>query len=159
VPDPVTIDGRFILRGSVDLVETRSGTTDVRVTDHKTGRNRSTPRTVIGGGAMLQPVLYGMAIEGVLGRPVVSGRLFYCTAAGGFTQHEIPLSDANRRAGLEALEIVDRAIELGFLPPAPATRACSWCDFRVVCGPDEDKHAARKPADTLADLAALRSMP
>jgi CRISPR/Cas system-associated exonuclease Cas4 (RecB family) len=108
---------------------------------------------------MLQPVLYGMAIEAILSKPVVSGRLFYCTAAGGFTEHEIPLSDPNRRAALEALEIVDRAIDLGFLPPAPAARACTWCDFRTVCGPDEEKHVARKAADLLGDLTALRGMP
>ena len=159
VPDPVTIDDRFRLRGSVDLVEIQQGGGQVRVTDHKTGKNRSTPRTVIGGGTMLQPVLYGMAIEQILSKPVVSGRLFYCTAAGSFTEHEIPLNAANRRAGLVALEIVDRAIELGFLPPAPAPRACTWCDFRTVCGPDEEKHAARKPADLLGDLTALREMP
>jgi CRISPR/Cas system-associated exonuclease Cas4 (RecB family) len=159
VSEPVTIDGRFRLRGSVDLVELRDGGAQVRVTDHKTGRNRATPRTVIGGGGTLQPVLYGMAIEAILAKPVVSGRLFYCTAAGGFAEHEIALTDANRKAGLEALEIVDRAIELGFLPPAPAVRACGWCDFRTVCGPDEEKRVARKPPDQLADLAALRSMP
>ena len=159
VAEPVTIDGRFRLRGSIDLVETRQGGAQVRITDHKTGRNRSTPKTVIGGGSVLQPVLYGMAIEQVLAKPVVSGRLFYCTAAGGFTEHEIPLSETNRRAALEALEIVDRAIELGFLPPAPAQRACTWCDFRAVCGPDEEKHVARKPADLLGDLTSLRNMP
>ena len=108
---------------------------------------------------MLQPVLYGMAIEQILSKPVASGRLFYCTAAGSFTEHEIPLNDANRRAGLVALEIVDRAIELGFLPPAPASRACTWCDFRAVCGPDEEKHVARKPPESLGDLIALREMP
>jgi hypothetical protein len=71
----------------------------------------------------------------------------------------VPLSEANRRAGLEALEIIDRAIELGFLPAAPAERACTWCDFRAICGPDEPRHVARKTADPLADLAALRGMP
>ena len=157
--EPVTIDGRFRLRGSVDLVELQAGGTQVRVTDHKTGKNRSTPRTVIGGGGTLQPVLYGMAIEAALAKPVVSGRLFYCTTAGGFTEHEIPLSEANRRAALEALEIVDRAIELGFLPPAPAPRACTWCDFRPVCGPNEEQRVARKPQDRLRDLAELRSRP
>jgi ATP-dependent helicase/DNAse subunit B len=159
VADPVTIDGRFRLRGSVDLIELRKNGAEIRITDHKTGRNRSTPKTVIGGGAMLQPVLYGMAVEEILSRPVISGRLFYCTAAGGFAEHEIPLTEANRRAGLEALEIVDRALELGFLPPAPASRACTWCDFRPVCGPDEEKHVARKPADLLGDLTSLREMP
>jgi len=159
VREAVTIDGRFRLRGSVDLVELRQNGAQVRVTDHKTGKNRSTPRTVIGGGGVLQPVLYGLAIEQILSKPVVSGRLSYCTAAGGFNELEIPLNEANRRSGLEALEIVDRAIELGFLPPAPASRACIWCDFRTVCGPDEEKHVARKPADLLGDLTALRGKP
>jgi ATP-dependent helicase/nuclease subunit B len=159
VRDPVLVDGRFLLRGSVDLVERRRDSALLRVTDHKTGKNRTTWKTVIGGGGALQPVLYSLAVEQALGAAVSSGRLFYCTAAGGFTDHEIPINDANRRAGLEALEIVDRAIELGFLPAAPAVRACTWCDFRVVCGPNEEKRVKGKPADKMGDLAALREMP
>jgi hypothetical protein len=69
------------------------------------------------------------------------------------------LSETNRRTGLEALEIIDRSIELGFLPPAPAERACTWCDFRPVCGPDEVQHLKRKPSDPLGDLTALRELP
>jgi len=157
--EPVRIDDRFILRGSVDMIETRQGSAELRITDHKTGRNRTTPRTVIGGGGTLQPVIYGLAIEKILERPVKEGRLFYATTAGGFAEHPVPLSDANRRAGLEALEIIDRAIELGFLPAAPAERACAWCDFRSICGPDEPRHVARKAADPLGDLTALRGMP
>jgi ATP-dependent helicase/DNAse subunit B len=157
--EPVRIDDRFILRGSVDVIETRRGSSELRITDHKTGRNRTTPRTVIGGGGTLQPVIYGLAIEKILGRPVREGRLFYATTAGGFAEHPVPLSEANRRAGLEALEIIDRAIELGFLPAAPAERACTWCDFRSICGPDEPRHVARKAAEPLGDLLALRRMP
>jgi CRISPR/Cas system-associated exonuclease Cas4 (RecB family) len=108
---------------------------------------------------MLQPVIYGLAIEKILERPVREGRLFYATTAGGFVEHPVPLTDANRRAGLVALEIIDRAIELGFLPAAPAERACTWCDFRAVCGPDEPRRVARKAADPLGDLLALREMP
>jgi hypothetical protein len=178
VDDPVLVDGRFKLRGSVDLIEARNPdlrpptanlrpptsdlrppTADLRITDHKTGRNRTTWKTVIGGGSILQPVLYGLAVEQALGQPVSVGRLFYCTAAGNFADHPIPLSGANRRAGLEALEIVDRAIELGFLPAAPAERACTWCDFRPVCGPDERSRVARKTQEKLGDLDALREMP
>jgi len=158
VSEPVTIDGRFRLRGSVDLVEVRQNA-QVRVTDHKTGKNRSNPRMVIGGGGTLQPVLYGMAMEEVLGKPVVSGRLFYCTAAGAFTEHEIPLNDANRRAGLEALEIVDRAVELGIFPAAPQEGACSSCDFLRVCGPNEERRVRFKARDLLGDLTHLREQP
>ncbi len=158
-PEPVLVDGRFKLRGSIDLVEQKQGAKAYRVTDHKTGRNRTTWKTVIGGGSILQPVLYSLAAEVALNAPVTSGRLFYCTAPGGFTDHEIPINEANRRAGLEALEIIDRAIELGFLPAAPAARACAWCDFRPVCGPHEERRVAVKPTDKLADLQALRNMP
>ena len=56
------------------------------------------------------------------------------------------------------LTIIDRAVETGFLPAAPAERACTWCDFRPVCGPREEERVARKAQDRLADLAALRSM-
>jgi RecB family exonuclease len=159
VAEPVLIDGRFLLRGSIDLVETRPDSELVRVTDHKTGRDRTTPKTVIGGGSILQPIVYGLAVESILKKSVTAGRLFYCTAPGGFTERIIPLSEINRRSALEALEIVDRAIELGFLPAAPSERACTWCDFRMVCGPHEAAHAARKPAEPLGDLHALREKP
>jgi hypothetical protein len=157
VPDAVLVDGRFKLRGSVDLIERRANA--LRITDHKTGKNRTTWKTVIGGGGILQPVLYSLAIEQALGAPVHSGRLFYCTSAGGFVDHEIPINETNRRIGLEALEIVDRAVELGFLPAAPAERACTWCDFLPVCGPDERRRVANKAPEKLGDLEALRERP
>ena len=157
--DPVLVDGRFRLRGSVDLIEQKRGTDILRVTDHKTGKNRTTWKTVLGGGGTLQPVLYSLAVEQGLSAPVSSGRLFYCTAPGGFTDHEIPINEANRRAGLQALEIIDRAIELGFLPAAPNKGACAWCDFRPVCGPYEEMRVAGKPPERLGDVAALREMP
>jgi CRISPR/Cas system-associated exonuclease Cas4 (RecB family) len=157
--EPVLVDGRFLLRGSIDLIERRRDGAAYRVTDHKTGRNRTTWKTVIGGGAILQPVLYSVAVEQALGVSIASGRLSYCTSAGGFVDHEIPLNDANRRSGLEALEIVDRAVELGFLPAAPTERACTWCDFRPVCGPDQYERIRRKSPDKLGDLHALRERP
>jgi ATP-dependent helicase/nuclease subunit B len=159
LPEPVKVDGRFLLRGSIDLLEERGGGQELRVTDHKTGKARVTDKSIVDGGRALQPVLYGLAMEAGLGLRVVSGRLYYCTSAGGFTEHEIPINERTRRSGLEVLEIVDRAIELGFLPPAPAGRACGWCDFRPICGPNEEKRLRHKSADKLADLIALREMP
>ena len=155
--DPVKLDGgRFVLRGSVDLVEVSRAAGDLRVTDHKTGRNRSTPAMVISGGRVLQPVLYSMVVEQVLQKPVRESRLSFCTSAGGFTVVPIATSDENRRLGIEALEIIDRAIEEGALAAAPAEGACAWCDFRPVCGPNEEQRTARKPTDRLRDLFELR---
>src|SRR5262249_30739303 len=50
--DPITIDERFVLRGSVDLIERTPDGGMLRVTDHKTGKNRSNKDLVIGGGAV-----------------------------------------------------------------------------------------------------------
>jgi CRISPR/Cas system-associated exonuclease Cas4 (RecB family) len=90
---------------------------------------------------------------------VAETRLFFCTAAGGYKVRPVPLLPQARRAGVEALEIIDRAIELGFLAAAPNERACAWCDFRPVCGPHEELRISRKSADPLRDLIELRSRP
>ena len=156
---PVVIDGRFILHGSVDLIERQPGTGALRVTDHKTGKNRATPGLIVGGGATLQPVLYSVAVEQGLGQRVVEGRLYFCTTAGGFAAHPIPITPETRAQGLQVLSIIDRAIEQGFLVAAPAERACTWCDFRPVCGPREEERVKDKAADRLADLTALRDLP
>jgi hypothetical protein len=156
--DPVLVDGRFRLHGSVDLIERHAVDGTLRITDHKTGKNRAVSGMIVKGGTVLQPVLYSVAIHEGLGAPVVQGRLYYCTTAGGFGEHTIPIDAATRRQGLEVLEIVDRAIEKGFLVAAPDDRACDWCDFRPVCGPHERERVRRKAKDALADLHALREM-
>jgi CRISPR/Cas system-associated exonuclease Cas4 (RecB family) len=157
--DPVLIDGRFILRGSVDLVEEHRESGVLRVTDHKTGKDRTREGLAIGGGATLQPVLYSMAVEQITNRPVSESRLFFCTSPGGYKVRPVPLTPQCRRMGIEALEVIDRAVELGFLAAAPNEGACLWCDFRVVCGPNEEQRTARKPQDRLRDLLELRSRP
>jgi hypothetical protein len=156
--DPITVGGAFKLRGSVDLIERHAQFDVLRVTDHKTGRNRAKPDLIVGGGSTLQPVLYSVAVEQGLGKKVMQGRLFYCTTAGGFGAHPIDISDYTRERGLEVLTIIDRAVADGFLAAAPAERACTWCDFRPVCGPREEERVRRKAKERLADLAALRSM-
>jgi ATP-dependent helicase/nuclease subunit B len=156
--DPIVVDGRFKLHGSVDLVEHRPDLDVLRITDHKTGKDRSTADLIVGGGRVLQPVLYGVAIEEGLGKKVVEGRLFYCTTAGGFAEHPIRIDAYARAQGLQVLTIVDRAVQQGFLAAAPEKDACRWCDFRPVCGPREEERVKRKAAGRLADLEALRSM-
>jgi CRISPR/Cas system-associated exonuclease Cas4 (RecB family) len=155
---PITVDGRFRLHGSVDLIERHATNGTLRITDHKTGKDRSTPGMIVKGGTVLQPVLYSAAISEGLQAQVVEGRLFYCTTAGGFTSFPIAIDTYTKRQGIEVLEIVDRAIEQGFLVAAPAERACTFCDFRPVCGPHEAERVKRKPKDRLADLQALREM-
>ena len=130
----------------------------LRVTDHKTGKNRSTPDLIVGGGAMLQGVLYSVAVERALGKKVASGRYYYATTVGGFVDKEIPIDGYARAQGLQVLAIIDRAVETGFLAAAPDERACTWCDFRPVCGPRVEQRTAGKARDRIADLEALRGM-
>lgn len=155
-PDPVRIDNRFLLHGSIDLVEEHATRKTLRVTDHKTGRARVKDGFVIDGGKTLQPVLYSLALEAALGRTVEEGRLYYATTDGGFKSVAVKLDDAARRVGVEALEIIDRAIETGFLPPAPAEGGCTWCDFMPVCGSAVERKLRKKAPEPLADLDALR---
>jgi hypothetical protein len=156
--DPITIDARFVLHGSVDLIEVDPARDVLRVTDHKTGRNRSKPDQIVGGGKVLQPVLYSMAVEKGLGRRVERARLYFATTSGGFAEAPVTIDDYSRGQGLQVLEIVDRAVEAGFLVPSPEERVCTWCDFRPVCGPRAQDRSSRKAQDRLADLEALRSM-
>jgi ATP-dependent helicase/nuclease subunit B len=157
--EPVTIDGRFILRGAIDLIERKPGTKLLRVTDHKTSKNRSERGSIIGHGQQLQPVIYSLAVEAATGCTVESARFSYCTTAGGFTEHNVAINERSRDMGIEALEIIDRAVELGMLPPAPAERACSFCDFLPVCGPNQERRARRKSREQIADLIQLRGQP
>ena len=90
---------------------------------------------VVGQGEVLQPVLYGLAVEQALGRTVSESRLFFSTVEGRYATRSVSLGETQRRQGLEVLKTIDRAIETGVLLPAPRRGACSWCDFRVVCGP------------------------
>ncbi len=117
---------------------------------------------LVGGGGVLQPLLYGLVAERLLGRPVVAGRLWYATRGGGYTEREVPLDATTRAAIAEVLEIVSRAVADPFFPALPQKGACSWCDYRLVCGPDEERRTKskrpRRVPPGLADLEALRGM-
>jgi RecB family exonuclease len=155
---PVALAGGLALRGSIDLVERhRSGV--LRATDHKTGKVRAAPGVVVGGGEILQPLLYALALERLLPEPVAGGQLYYCTATGGYEQRAVALDPESRAAADAVVDVVGRALADGFLPAAPVERGCTWCDYRSVCGPYEEIRVRRKPRERLQDLARLRSMP
>jgi RecB family exonuclease len=156
--DPVRVLGLALLRGSIDLIEHRPDGI-LRVTDHKTGKVRVPESTVVGGGQTLQPVLYAIVAEELFKKSVESGRLYYCTAQGEFTERAIPLDETSRALARTVLEVVGRAIEQGFLPAMPMKDACDTCDYRLVCGPHESARVSRKRSERLTDLATLRALP
>ena len=104
-------------------------------------------------------MIYSLAVEAATGFTVETARFSYCTTAGGFTEHNVPINERSRAMGIEALEIIDRAVELGMLPPAPAEKACRFCDFLPVCGPNQERRARRKSREQIADLLELRGRP
>lgn len=158
VAEPVALDIGLVLRGSIDLVERRADGR-LRVTDHKTGKVAAEKGAITQGGTILQPILYALACERLLGEPVEEGRLYYCTNAGDFTERIVPLDTASRTTARKVVEVIDEALRTGFLPAAPAEHACRWCDYRMVCGPYEAQRVKRKPEQRLASLAELRSLP
>ena len=157
----VVIAGGRRIRGSIDLVEIDPAHNTLRITDHKTGRPRSTKgrRLYVGGGELLQPVLYSLAAEAVLDRQVESGRLSYCTRRGGYRVLEAHLDDEARDAVDVFFQALERQVEKGFLPAAPREQACRWCDYRLICGPQEELRSALKAQEPLAELRHVRSLP
>ncbi len=159
VPEPAVLEGGFQLRGIVDLIERRRDGKALRVTDHKTGVDRTKAGLIVGGGETLQPVLYSLAVEHATGESVDRARLFFCTSRGGFNERGVAMDRHARDHGLAVLLEIDRSIEAGFLPPAPRERACQYCDFRDVCGPHEVTRVARKDQGPLGGLLDLRRIP
>ncbi len=78
----------------------------------------------VGGGKFLQPLLYALAAEKLLGATVESGRLFYATQRGGYQHMEIPANDRARKFLAKLLANIDASIAEGFLPPMPQKDAC-----------------------------------
>ena len=159
--EAIVLDNGLRLRGSIDLVErSRRGT--LRAVDSKTGKVRAKKDAIIGGGEILQPVLYALALEKMFpGTLVEEGVLYYCTSAGSFEKVPVLLDDTARTAAAGMAKMVGQAIDKGFLPAAPASEkkgwsACTWCDFKPVCGPYEEIRMRKKPQDMLKPLTTLR---
>lgn len=154
-PAVVLSDGTLV-RGSIDMVEEKDD--KLRITDHKTGRQQPV-FGFTGNGAVLQPLLYAAAAEGLLGKPAAATRLFYCTQRAGYKIDEIPVTDEGRQHLSKVIEIIDESLSQGFLPAAPRKEACSNCDYQIVCGPYEEIRLQRKNPDRLRLLEQLRAIP
>ena len=155
--EAVVMDG-VRLRGSIDLIEYDESRKVLRITDHKTGKLPQARLQFIGNGEILQPLLYGLAAESLLGIPVESGRLYYCTQRGEFQQQSVLLNDLSRRAIRQVTGTIDQAIARGFLPAAPRRDACQNCDYHLVCGPYEEIRTRGKPWKELGPLEEIRKI-
>jgi ATP-dependent helicase/nuclease subunit B len=159
LPDPVMLPGGAMVHGFVDLIEKSSDGETLRVTDHKTGKDRTKKGLVVGQGEFLQPLIYGLAVEAALKRTVAEGRFFYCTGDGGFTERSVPLNPMTRQSAEAVLRTIDDGIAAPFLVAAPREDACVYCDFQEVCGPYEEIRFARKrETPQLVQLKVMRDL-
>jgi CRISPR/Cas system-associated exonuclease Cas4 (RecB family) len=148
-------DGTLV-RGAIDMIEEKDGR--LRITDHKTGKAQP-PFVFTRNGEVLQPLLYAQAAEALLGKPAEATRLFYSTQRAGYKVDEIPVTDEGRAHLSRVMDIIDESLSQGFLPAAPRQDACTYCDYRIVCGPYEEIRLQRKKTDRLRLLEQLRSIP
>ena len=153
------LDSGARLRGAIDLIEKHSVRGTLRITDHKTGKPPQELPKYIGSGSLLQPLAYALAAESLLNAPVESSRLSYCTQRGGYQEIPFAVTPQSRAFFGHALSLIDAEIDRGFLPAAPQTGACTWCDYHSVCGPNGESRAGQKRRESLGSLQELRNIP
>jgi ATP-dependent helicase/nuclease subunit B len=141
----VKLFGEYLLSGSIDVIE-RNASGALRIIDHKTGAPPKEIPAGIGKGEILQPILYSLAAEQVLGTGITRGRLFYATLRGNYRTIDIPVNAAGRERMRELLDHIDTAIDNGEFHTFPRKDACRSCDYRPVCGPYEEERSGRKKA-------------
>lgn len=158
-PAPVVLpDGRQF-RGSIDLVEVATNGARVRIRDYKTSASPPRATPTVGGGQVLQPLLYATIAEALVDRPAAEGQLWFATARAGFAKRSVALTPYARRELDEVLAVIDQAVREGTLAAAPCEDACDFCDYRSVCGPYEVTRLRAKDPNAIAQLLALRERP
>ena len=155
------VDGRFMLRGSVDLDRNPAR---VGGAAHHRPQDGQEPHDTADGDRRRRDAAAGALRPGDRADRWAAGRRrAACSTARRPAASPITgfrSTNANRRAGLEALEIIDRAIELGFLPAAPARTRVHV--VRLPAGLRPGRTATRRRASARISSAistALREMP
>lgn len=173
VREEACIAGGYRLRGAIDVIE-RDASGRLRVTDYKTGSfpdERKRPYLTVGGGEVLQPLLYALAVKSLRGSAVpessvvTSSRLYYATRRGGYEQMPVDATPANEAQALRVLDAIDGAIFAGTFPALPRAGACAACSYRTVCGPNEEARTKKKipgaarERTLVESLVEIRGMP
>ena len=109
----------LLLAGSIDRLDTRSGTQ--RVTDYKTGKpprdpDRPTAEDPTMKGTRFQLPLYAAAAANARDLPVSEVRYWYCTERGGFTQVALPVTDVLMEQVREDVGHLVDALQRGWFP-------------------------------------------
>lgn len=157
---------RVKLKGAIDAVERDRESGAVRITDYKTGALRDRGPLLVGGGEVLQGLLYGLAYRAMFPASTVSGaRFYFATARGAFEERPLLFSPMARIEADRFFSLVVRAIEEGFMPAWPKDGACTYCAYLAVCGTNEEVRSRTKAPrhdverHVLDELVQLRRRP
>jgi CRISPR/Cas system-associated exonuclease Cas4 (RecB family) len=123
------------------------------VTDYKTGKiDGYSPKELKSLSQKLQWALYSLAVQKIMDAPVQSFEYFFPSARGGGVVRSVgPLSE------MELRPVIERLVETynsGYFIQAANDSACSYCDFKRVCGDlkerkEEVKQKFTSPSDQL----------
>lgn len=143
--------GALRLRGAVDRVDRRPG--GLVVVDYKTGvfRGHEPGKGPFLGGRRLQHLLYGVAVESLLGERVAVAEYHFPTPRGG---NEVAAYPRERLDG--GLGLVERLLDgvaAGRFLPTENPDDCGWCDYAATCRVRKKGRTTESPA---ADWAAER---
>lgn len=143
--------GTLRLRGAVDRVDRRRG--GLVVVDYKTGafRGHEPGAGPFLGGRRLQHLLYGEAVELLLGERVAAAEYHFPTPRGGNEVARYPREELDGGLGL-----VDRLLDgvaAGRFLPTENPDDCGWCDYAAACRVRRRGRSTESPA---AEWAAGR---
>jgi len=147
--------GTLSLSGRLDRLDVLPDGSFV-VTDYKTGKiDGYSPKELKSLGQKLQWALYSLAVERLMDAPVQSFEYFFPSARGGGVVRSVgPLSE------IELRPVLERLVETyngGLFIQAANESACSYCDFKRVCGDlkerkEEVKQKFTSPSDQLTPV-------
>lgn len=154
----IKLESGIQIRGAIDLVE-RHTSGALRATDFKTGKARTKIGLVTGGGEVLQPLLYALALEKMFpDSRITGGRLYYCSSQAGFSEVTVPLTAQTRTELTLLIAALDESFDHAAFVAAPTEGRCRYCDYQVICGlGEEDRVRQLRPARDLPRLMALRA--
>jgi hypothetical protein len=144
--------GTLSLSGRLDRLDVLPDGSFV-VTDYKTGKiDGYSPKELKSLSQKLQWALYSLAVQKIMDAPVQSFEYFFPSARGGGVVRSVgPLSE------MELRPVIERLVETynsGYFIQAANDSACSYCDFKRVCGDlkerkEEVKQKFTSPSDQL----------
>jgi len=138
----------YKFKGKIDRID-HLGDGEARVIDYKTGQKSGKPDRFAGGTALQLPI-YILAAQMLLGdRKVIGAEYAFATERGGFSSVGFAREALEaRKADLERIIVTaEQCIERGIFVATPVGGRCRYCEFKDVCGANQNVIFERKKGD------------